>query len=85
MTRDVVTSSMIARGQADVVTAVKAAETVMWAVCIRDTRTPALMLDIRTLFFLPECEVRANCIIGFVIAFLRWRYVGHMMRNWSFI
>ena len=53
MTWDVVTSSMIAWLQADVVTTVKAAETVMWTVSIRNTRTPALMLDVRTLGLLP--------------------------------
>ena len=53
VTWDVVASSMIAWLQADVVTTVKAAETVMWTVSIRDTRTPALMLDVRTLCLLP--------------------------------
>ena len=53
MTWDVVTSSMITWLQTDVVTTVKAAETVMWTVSIRDTRTPALMLDVRTLFLFP--------------------------------
>ena len=53
MTWDVVTSSMIAWAQTDVVTAVKAAETVVWTVSIRNTGTPALMLYVRTLFFLP--------------------------------
>ena len=46
---DVVTSSMVAWRQTDVVTAVKTAETVMWTVSIRNTRTPALMLYIGTL------------------------------------
>ena len=53
VTGDVVTSSMIAWLKTDVATAIKAAETVMWTVSIRNTRTPALMLDIRTLCLLP--------------------------------
>ena len=53
MTWNVVTSSMIAWLQTDVVTAVKAAETVMWTVSIRDARTPALMLYVGTLCLLP--------------------------------
>ncbi len=53
MTWDVVTSSVIAWLQTDIVTTVKAAETLMWTVSIRDTRTPALMLDVRTLCLLP--------------------------------
>ena len=53
MTWDVVTSSMIPWLQTDVVTTVKAAETVMWTVSIRDTRTPALMLNVRTLCVFP--------------------------------
>ena len=53
VTGDVVTSSMIAWLQTDVVTTIKAAETVVWTVSIRNTRTPALMLNVRTLGLLP--------------------------------
>ena len=85
VTGDVVTSSMVAWCQTDVVTAVKTAEAVMGTVSIRNSRTPALMLYVGTLCLLPQCEVRANCITRFIISLFWWRYVCHMMRNWSLI
>ena len=85
MAGHVVTSSMVAWAQTDVVTAVETAETVMGTVGIRNTGTPALMLDVRTLFFLLQREVRADCILGFIISFFWWRYVCHVMRNWSLV
>ena len=98
---DVETSGMMPWTQADVVTAIKAAESMMRAVSIRHSRTPALVLDMRTLRLLLQLEVGADSVVRLVVVLAGWDDMRHvrggnialvwrrnvllMVWNWSFI
>ena len=81
-------SSMMTWSQTDVVTAVEAAESMMRAVGVRNSRTPALVLDMGTLRSLLQTEVRADSVVWLVIFLaggdnmrhVRWRNIA-LIRN----
>ena len=68
VTRHVEASSMMTWSQADVVTAIKAAKSVMRTVSVRHSWAPALVLDVGTLRLLLESEVGTHSIVWLVIS-----------------